>query len=408
METQPIPSLQAPKTRTDEAARLVAGTYNQSTEERHFINEIRFSFYNHAPILEAIESGRAVDLVKLPKQPDKCALIIGSGPTLNPVLPSLKYWKGDIICSTSQATTLIYHGREPEHIVALDPDSNPEELAADIWKGRQSVLHIHPGVNPDLVRFWKGPISLFRKLQPQTHFYAQEQNIGYGTLGVDEGLRYDGSKGEPLIKGQIPMLAHVVPAEICIGKHLGYRQMYLVGCDLSYPGKIDRFTMWRYENDAWKEYPPEPLGQRETDPVVETEYDGLLSTPMMIFYSHQVVIAWRLTETNIVNTSQEGLLRVFPYKAFDEVLHRQNKGVKAFNLKQIRKVSEEYLARQNIYFLIIGNGVMPHEFKDPLHEIPRMIAQIKETLEKQGKGDQLDVEANMQRIKRLFKKVAER
>ena len=397
-----------PKVRTDEAARLTSAAFNERTGERHYINEVRFSFYNHAIIKEAIESGRAIDLVKLPKQKDKTVLIIGSGPTLNEALPLLKDWRGEIVCSTSQASTLVHFGREPEHIVALDPDSRPEELFIDSWEGRKSTLHVHPGVDPELIRWWKGPIALFRKLQPQTPFYATTQNIGYGTLGPKEENRWQGNKGEPFITGQIPMLACAIPVQICVAKHIGYRQQYLLGCDFSYPGKIPRFTDWHYIDGQWDETPIDFLNfdDKLPDPTIETEYDGLCSSTMMIFYSHQVVIAWRITEADIINTSRVGLLRMFPYVPLQEVLKRQNKGVKSFTIKQIHFASEEYLAKQNIYFLCIGKGVMPHEFKDPLHEIPRMIEQVKATLDKQGRGNELDVEANMKRIRRLFDKVS--
>lgn len=396
-----------PKAETDEIVRSISDAYNQQTGKRHFDNEVRFSFYNHPVLVEAFESGRAVDLTALPKQKRKNVLIIGSGPTLHAALPLLKDWPGEIICSTSQATTLIAWGREPEHIVALDPDSGPEELAADTWEGRKSILHLHPGVSPDLVRWWKGPMALFRKLQPQTGFYANEQRVGYGTLGPKREGRYWGEEGTDYIKGQVPMLANVVAAQISIAKHLGYAQQALVGCDFSFPEDVPRFTSRTWDGAQWVDHPPGPLQDYTSsrDPAVETEMDGLKSTPMQIFYAHQTVIAWRLTECNIVNTSHAGLLRMFPLVPIQTVIARGNKGVKGYTLQQIRAVTEEHLARQNIYFIYVGTGIMPHEFKDPLHEIPKMLPQIKAMLERNGRAEELDIEANMKRFRRLFKKV---
>lgn len=413
-KTLQIPdTVQVPKARTDEVVRSISDAFNEQTGTRHYTNEVRFSFYNHPLIIKAFESGRAVDLVSLPKQKRKSVLIIGSGPTLDAALPLLHKWEGEIICSTSQAVTLIAHGREPEHIVALDPDSTPEELAADTWDGRKSILHIHPGVNPELMRWWKGPLAVFRKLQPQTGFYANEQNIGYGTLGPKRENRYWGNEGEAYIKGQVPMLASVIAAQIAIAKHIGYSQQAFVGCDFSFPGDKQRFTSKSWEDGRWVAHEPLPLSEYPTmtnagaDPVVETEIDGLKTTPMQVFYSHQVVIAWRITECNIINTSQAGLLRMFPYVPFEEVLARGNKGVKGYTLPKIRAVAEEHLARQNIFFFYVKDGIMPHEFKDPLHEIPKLVPQIKQVLEAKGKGDEFDVEANMKRLRRLFKKITD-
>lgn len=399
-----------PMARTDEVSRLASGAFNENTSQRHYINEVRYTFYNHHVLMEALNSGRAIDLVSLPKRKDKTALIIGSGPSLDAALPLLKDWKGEIVCSTSQAPTLVRWGIEPDHILALDPDSNVGEMAVPGgWEKRKSILHLHPGVDPELVKWWPGKFSLFRKLQPQTSFYANEQNIGYGTLGPKEGHRYDGNKGEPLIKSQIPMLACVLAAQICVGKHLGYHQMFLVGCDFGFKGEKPRFTASQWTEGGWVDYsaPPPDMSPGPADPLIMTELDGLKSTPMKVFYSHQVVIAWRITETNIVNTSP-GLLRMFPHAPIEEVLRRQNKGVKAFSLNKIREVAEEHLARQNIYFLWIGKGVMPHEFKDPLHEIPKMIEQLKATFKAKGKEQEFDAEANTRRIERLFKKVMKR
>jgi len=403
-QKQPIP-----KANTDEVARLKATSFNQLTERRHMINDIRFSFYNHAAIIRAIKSGQAVDLSKIPKRKDKPVLIVGSGPTLNEALPLVKDWQGDIICSTSQATTLVYFGHPPEHIVALDPDSRADELKADTWKGRNSILHMHPGISPDLLEMWEGPISLFRKLQPQTPFYDNAQKIGYGTLGPIEEGHFQGDKGDSLITSTIPMLACVIPAQIWIAKQLGYRQQFLVGCDFSFPEDIDRFTLWDWNGKKWVKHEPSSIFTKqrsERDPIIETEFEGLKSSSLMVFYGHQTVIAWRITEANIVNTSNKGFLQMFPYAPIEKVIRKQGQGIKGFNLKKIREISEEHLAKQNIYFLRVGKGIMPHEYKDPLFEIPKAIKNIKAALEKQGKGKDFDPEANMRRIKKLFKKVA--
>lgn len=398
---------------TTEVTRAISGLFNESTDKRHYVNEVHFSFHNHRELMNALESGRAIDLAKMPKHKRTSVLIIGSGPTLDEALPLLKDWKGHIICSTSQASTLIAWGREPEHIVALDPDSNPEELAVDTWEGRKSTLHLHPGVMPELVRWWKGPMSLFRKLHPQQTFYAGEQAIGYSPLGPLRDGRYWGNEAPISITAQVPMLASVISAQICIAKLMGYAQQILVGCDFSFPDNRTRFLSRLWEDGKWVEHEPatlEDYWQRLTskdDPLLETEYDGLMSTPMQIFYSHQAVIAWRVVERDIITASHKGLLRMFPYVPIDEVIRAGNKGVKGLTLPQRIKVAEEHLARQNVYFFYVDRGIMPHEFKDPLNDVPKMLRQVKKALTEQGNGDKLDVEANMKRINRLFKTVAE-
>lgn len=408
-ENQAATAPEVPKARTDEHSRLTSDVFNRNTTVRHYVNEVHFTFHNHHLIKDMIESGRAIDLVDLPKRKGKSVMIIGSGPTLDDAIAFLDEWEGDIICSTSQATTLLAAGIVPDYIVALDPDSNPEELKTPStvkWEDTKARLVFHPGVCTDLVEWWPGKVALFRKLQPQQTFYAGEQATGYSGLGPKEGARYIGEKADLWIKAQIPVLACAVPAQICVAKHLGYRQQVLVGCDFSMPGDQARFTGVSISADgtAWVPGKPPPIefDSESEDSIVETEY-GVKSTTMQIFYSKQAMIAWRIVEGDIINSSNQGILRMFPYHPIHEIVKRGNKGVKGFNRKQIMRVSEEHLAKQNIYFIKVGTDAwIPQEFSDPMHDIPKMMKDAKRTLAAKGQGDDLDIEANMKRFRKLF------
>lgn len=405
-----------------DASRLESERYNQATSARHMDNEIRFSFYNHASILQAIKEGRAQDLAALGKPGEgKPLMILASGISLNEVLPMLKDWPYPIMCSSSHAATCIYHGREPEYVIGLDPDTNPSEFDADTWKGRKTALVMQPGINPHLLEFWKGPILLFRKLQPQTPFYDGPQKIGYSTLGKQEIMRdlgteitgrYTGEEAVSLINCVIPMLGCVLAAEICIAKQLGFDRIYMMGADFQYT----RFTRWHYRSDTWVEDAPAPLPEllrRWTDnevPITSGERiihlpSGNYSTPLTIFYAHQVVTAWRITECDVINCSPNSELKVMPFADAKEVIRKKGEGFKGMSKPDIIDAAEEYLARINIYFFNIGRGIMPREFHDPLTEIPRGLKEVKIAMEQQGKGNEIDVEANMKRVRRLWEKV---
>ncbi len=126
----------------------------------------------------------------------------------------------------------------------------------------------------------------------------------------------------------------------------------------------------------------------------------------MVFYSHQIMTAWRITQADIINTNNQGLMTTFPYCPLEEVVAKQGIGIKGYSKKNIIEASEEYLARQNIYFIGVGKaGIMPHEFQDPITEIPKMLNKVKSALTAQGRGDDLDVDKNMERFKKLFEKV---
>lgn len=232
--------------------------------------------------------------------------------------------------------------------------------------------------------------------------------MGYSPLGEIRDGRYQGNEAPLGITAQVPSLACAIPAQICIAKHLGYSQYVLVGADFSFPNNQQRFTSRTWKDGLWSESKAQTLDEYyeknylTDNQMIETELDGLMSSGMQIFYSNQAVIACRLVEKSIINASHKGLLRMLPHTPIEDVIRAGNKGVKGFTLPQRLKVYEEYLARQNIFFFYLGTGIMPHEFKDPLHEVPKLLMEVKKMLTAQGKGDQLDVDANMKRIKRLF------
>lgn len=430
----------------EEAARLWSERYNQATKGKHVLNEVKFSFFNHATIINAMgykynrdaskiikytDNPRAICLTQAPKvkEKDEPILILGSGATIEDLWPILKNWKYKIMVSTSQATTCVYWGKDPDYILALDPDSNRHELKVDTWKDRKSILIVHPGVTPSLFEFWKGPMYLFRKLQPQTPFYDNSQKFGYSTLGessVDKdrknmteaefnkkygekleiGSIY-GQGSEILIKAQVPMLACVLAAQICIAKQLGYQRLYLVGADFAYTRNKERFTSWAFHKGQWKESVGREIIDKPlaSEPLIKLD-NGTLTNRMFIFYSNQIITAWRITETDIVTASKEGTIQILPYKPIKEIIRKQGKGIKGFHKKKLIEVSEEFLAKQNIYFLVVGNGILPHEFKDPLHEIPIALQKIKASIEQSKSGIKIDIDANMKRIQKLFKKIS--
>ena len=396
-----------PDMRHDDVAHNISTQYNAATTKQHIDNEVRFAFYNHAHLMKAFKDGRAIDLKDAPKVKNKPILILGSGPTLNDAWPLIQKWKGAIMVSTTQATTLIYYGKDPDYIIILDPDTPPEEFKADTWKGRKSVIIAHPGILPATFRFWKGPLYMYRKMQPQTPFFANEQKVGYSTLGDKDDItkyRFANKGTKFLIVSEIPMLACVLSSQICIAKLLGYNKQFLIGADLSYPGEINRFTRWDYVNGGWKKTIPRPvIMEAPADPRVRI--DGLLTSRMMVFYSHQIATAWRITIADVINTSNKGLLKFLPYVPLDKVVQERG-NVRGYSKERRMLAAEEHLAQQNIYFIRVGKaGIMPHEFQDPMSEIPKFLTRIKATLVPQGKGDELNIEENMERFKKLFKKV---
>lgn len=75
-------------------------------------------------------------------------IIIGSGCSLNDALPYLEGWKGGIICTSSQASTLMYYKAPPTQILNFDSFVNVPEFDAKRYSYNKTVMITWPGINP--------------------------------------------------------------------------------------------------------------------------------------------------------------------------------------------------------------------------------------------------------------------
>ncbi len=384
--------------------------YNEATRARHLANEICWSFHNHNKVLENLSNGSAMDLVDVPKKEGDSILIIGSGPSFDRVAPYLKDWKGDIMTSTSQAATCIYYGKDPKYIVALDPNSHEFELMANTFEDRDCTLIVHPGVKPNLLDFWQGKSFYYRKIQPQTAFYSNAQQLGYST--PDEGHSV-------LIKTSVIMLACVAAAQVCIANILGYKRMFLVGVDFGCPGGQTRFTQYDYKykkkifapgnapemsidgGGDWIKKDPPPI----TNALNVLGENGCPTHAMHTFYKQQFMTAWRILQCDFINVSSDGLLYELPQADIEDVIRRQGQNIKGFNQKQIKETADLYLANHSVYIIETYNGVSVFQFKNPLIDIPDIIDKMRKTMKPKNPDFKIDKRKNMQRFEKILRKV---
>ena len=146
---------------TESTLRLSSSNYNEGTRQSQLIHEELNSAINRPIIMDRVAKGTARDLDEEPKHEGEMCFIIGSGPSLDDSIVHLKNWEGGIICSTSHALTLMYHGIEPSHIIALDPFSAWEETKGIDWSKTKTKLIAHPGVWPDLIENWPNELLLY-------------------------------------------------------------------------------------------------------------------------------------------------------------------------------------------------------------------------------------------------------
>jgi hypothetical protein len=179
--------------------------------------------------------GRVQSMEMCPKERGP-AVIVGSGSSLDAFAPNLKDWKGGVICSTSQASTLIYHGRYPDYIICMDPRVAVVDLELDVPDFGPSAMLAHPSIPFQYIDKWitraKGPLYLARIMEPSYDWYTHHLPQGY-----------------PWVNHVILPMIDSVAAEIGFATWLGYSPLYLIGVDYAGP----RFQRWdyNYETKAW-------------------------------------------------------------------------------------------------------------------------------------------------------------
>ena len=363
-----------PANATEKDIQTDADTFNRKTRQKHLFNEIHNSFKTYYPIENAVIAGRGMDISKFPNNKNQPVLIIGSGPSLDKVLPTLKEWEGDIITSTSQATTCVYYGKEPTYILALDPDSHPEEIKIDTWEGRSSTLVFHPGVTPELVSSWPIKMGFFRKLEPQTPFYGNAQKIGYSLI-----KRFFNTANQlmqihitPMINTEIVMLGCVLNAQIFIAELLGYNPLYLVGADFGFPGEKSRHDAWRYDGKGWAKSEANYVNMES--PLIIKADNGTPTEYMMLFYVKNFMSAWRLQKQQIISCSEGVLEGRLPHAEWKDVLAQQGKmggPVQGWPRPKAILSAEGYMASHNTFVIYFQKGIQFTEFSNGVKDIPQ-------------------------------------
>ena len=383
--------------------RVLSSGCNAQTKATQQIHEVNSSARNWHIITEAIKSGRARDLSAEPKVPRTPAFILGSGPSLDAVLPLLKDWKGGIFCSTSHARTLVYHGAPPTHIMVLDPYCDLNSMKGVDWSKYGTKLITTPGAWPDLIEYWPNEMLLFRQyLGNRQTFYAQEQNQMYAERAMAGELTSPGGRETgwtPMIPSELTVFACSPPAEMFAAGTLGYGNIFLTGCDFAYSHGKARFTAWIPQEDGtWKEDArpfTDPMeAQAFGDPATTGNHlpedfdsdacevvmsdNGIPSMAIHLYYKKNLITAVRLGLQNVFDTDQGSITELKKADAA-EVIRRQGKGYKRQTPKSIAKRTEPYLARVGAYVLEGPKGYTFVETENPLVDCRNYMIRLKRT-----------------------------
>jgi hypothetical protein len=383
---------------TELETRTDSNDYNANTLGRQIIHEEYNSAYNHHILIEAFNEGRAKDISEGEKSNGEPCFILGSGASLDRILPYLKDWKGGIICTTSHALSLIYHGIEPTHILALDPFNCWHEINGIDWSKTRTKLITTPGVWPTLIEKWPNEILLYiQNLGNRETYYSQGQKRMYTVrrpkneedIGNPDGICRD-AIFDYIIRTEITQFACSPPCQMFAAQILGYGRIFLAGCDFGIIDDKDRFTNYIVEKPEqlikagnspdiivpakWKAevHPFDPNAVDEMPDGTKKSIwidsaNGLKTNTIMLFYKKNLITAWRLSLQDVYSCDK-GIMTEIPYADIEKVIKTQGKGFKRTAHDFIIRESENYLAKVGAFVVNVGKAYSFVEAIRPLRD----------------------------------------
>lgn len=308
--------------------------------------EVRNSFENWAWIREQYRTGRAKDV---PEGGSKGpALILGSGPSLDDVMPYIKDFPGAVFCGTTQAPTCVYHQREPDYVCLFDTATTYEELEGVDWY--KAKLVTHPGIAHDLLVQWPAEFLMFRNMDPNIAWYTDHLANAYS-----------------FIERTFLTFAMTVATEMTAAHCMGYSPLILAGVDLGYPEGRPRFTRWRVgEKDVATE--------KFFDPgMALVAENGVLTDRACLFYKRALMCAWRLDKSQLLSVSR-GILHEVPSISIKDAMAGQFPPL--MPAETIVDITERYLAANHTYCLPLGGGIRLIECRDWRVDLPNYLGKI--------------------------------
>jgi len=347
---------------TEATIRSESSKYNEGTKQKQLIIEEVNCAENWYPITEAFKAGRARDLADEPRVDKTPCFVLGSGASLDDTIPKMKGWQGGIVCSTSQALTLMYHGIEPTHLVCLDPFSMWEEIEGVDWSKTRTKLVLHPGVMPDVVKKWPNEMLLY--IQNNGH-----PDSFYETTMKRQYTWRDGPVRSPTfhyyIRTSVTIFACSPPIQMFIADKLGYGTIFLAGMNWSeYKGKR-RSTEYRIEDGKWAEHPNPYIDKG--DAVISN--NGRKTTIIHLYYKKNFISAWRLSHQMIYNTDEQGILTEVPYTSILKVMAKKGLNYPTQSHAMIDRISERYLASVGAFVVVTDQGIAFIETNNPLVDL---------------------------------------
>ena len=220
------------------------------------------------------------------------ALILGSGPSLDDILPFVNRFKGVVFASPSQLDILEKWEITPQYVVAVDSADNVgEEQIRPERDCYGMTLLTHPYISPKTLDAWHGA---------KRYFELQEA---------------DGSHFRdvyPWIKVGFPVCGSVNNIQCLVARWMGLGPIILAGVDYAFPEGRTRAQDYRRRGPYI--FDPKPLQFCETKP-------GMTSASQeTLFYKNLLLGIWKMYKLPLVQVGDKGACTEIPFIQPEDIL----------------------------------------------------------------------------------------
>ena len=271
------------------------------------------------------------------------ALIIGSGISLEKLIPYIKEWDGPIFCPQSMASTLLYHGRRPEYIVIFDANQMIWEMSLKGYNFPGSTLITHPCISPEVIDKWKhkrlyylmqhysrmhGDIDFAKMTVPEVEKIAKEQLLGFDFFENIMPSVYN------FIGAAILNAGCVVNNSIEVANFMGYGPLFLCGVDFGFKDWIYRYPTAKKEKGKWvvgekqivqHEENGEVVGDTDIKREIKISDCGIPTTEEQNEYKIALMSVYKLDRPQLFDCS-DGIITELPKADIKEVVKNHGRG----------------------------------------------------------------------------------
>lgn len=334
------------------------------------------AFENWRTIMRLNEERRTITMASLHNSIRKPAIVLGSGVSLDDALPLLRDWEGILVAGASQAATCVYHGRQPDYIVAYDSMTPPDFLCLNHVK-YTAPLVTHPTMGPPLVEAWPGQFAFFVSMprripapltaeeldKPVSYFSEKYGALPLKWLVWDEHMSFMTQTivrayvATRMIDGALYECGSTSNLSASFAHFIGCDPIFLVGVDYCFLKDRSRFQGWVNNTGEWEPQPIPPI----PEPAVkahELTKDGKLTTEEMVSYKGTLLYQSIGPKVHFIEASTPGnygALEVLPKADVLDVIANQGQGFDHLRLSQKDRIAvvQEYFRSINRPDIII-------------------------------------------------------